>query len=386
MASVTVIQGARNTEHLNTETRRVRDVEDMLQQLEPDAGPLTTILSRLSADTATDVKVEWFEDQLLPDFDVLAAALTSSASTMTVTNYKYFRSGDLVCVANAEIVRVSATPSSTTVSITRAFGSTSAASAAINSALHILSDAGAEFDTYRDQLSTQKVPKYNYVQDLATPMSFTAAELACDTFAGKDLPQEHAKGLIEHKKKMEKALLLGEPYNSTGGSYPIRAAGGVVYFISTNIKDCAGGFSEAEFEDFLRICFRYGSREKLILCSPKLIQSINGFSRSKLQTTSDESTYGVTLTEFKNAGRRVMLAEEMLLTNSSLNDLTGIAGYGILVDPNNLKLAYLQGNGTELAENVQNPGVKGRIDEYRTSFSLKCFLEQTHGLLTGVTE
>ena len=386
MATIPVVQGARSSQTLQTETRRVRDVEDMLQQLEPNDGPLTTLLSRLQAETATDPKVEWFEDQLLPDFDVLASALTAAATSMVVTNYKYFRAGDVVKINDNEVVRVSATPSTTTVSITRAWGSIGAAAADSGSRLFILSDAGAEFDSYRDSLTTQKVPKYNYVQDLATPMAFTNTDLATDTFAGKDLPTEHAKGLIEHKKKMEKALILGQPYEDTSGTYPIRSSAGVEYFISTNVKDVSGGFTEPEFEDWLRVCFRYGSPEKMILCSPKAIQSINGFARSKLHTFTDDSTYGVTMTEYKNAGRRVMLVEEKLLTNQNLNDLTGIAGHAILLDPNNLKLCYLQGNGTELHENLQNPGVKGRIDEYRTSFSLRFFLEQTHGLLTGVNE
>jgi hypothetical protein len=384
--NISVVQGARDSQTLNTETRRVRDVEDMLQQLEPNEGPLTTILSRLQAETATDPKVEWFEDQLLPDFDVLGAALAAGDATMTVTNYKFFRAGDIVRVNDNEIVRVSATPTTTAVAITRGYGSVAASAAPNGARLFILSDAGAEFDTYRDQLTTQKVPKYNYIQALATPCSFTSVDLATKTFAGTDLPQEHAKAMIEHKKKMEKAFILGAPYNDTSGSHPIRTAGGLEYYIQTNVKDVSGGFTEQELEDFLRICFRYGSPEKLLLCSPKAIQSINGFGRAKLHTFADDSTYGVTLTEYKNAGRRVMLAEEKLLTNQNLNDLTGIAGHAILVDPNNVKMAYLQGNSTEMHENVQNPGVKGRIDEVRCEFGMKVFLDQTHGLLTGIND
>ena len=381
--NITVVQNARSSQTVETETRQVRDVEDMLQQLEPNDGPLTTLMSRLGTVEAASWKLEWFEDQLLPDFDVLASALTAGATTMVVTNYKYFRSGDLVRINDNEIVRVTATPTTTTVSIKRGYGSQSAAAAGVGDRLHILSDAGAEFDTYRDQLTTQKVPKYNYVQDLATPASWTNTDIASETFAGKELPQEQAKAMIEHKKKIEKALILGQPYEDTTGSYPSRATGGMVYFISTNVKDVSGGFTEPELEDFLRICFRYGSPEKMLLCSPKAIQSINGFGRSKLQTFTDESTYGITMTEYKNAGRKVMLVEEKLLTNQSLNDLTGIAGYAILIDPNNVKMAYLRGNGTKLHENVQNPGVKGRIDEVRSSFGFKAFLDQTHGLLTG---
>ena len=382
----TVVTGPRDTQTLSTETRRVRDVEDVLQQLEPNAGPLTTILSRLQATQVTDPLMEWFEDRLLPDFDTLDADLTSSATTMTVNNFAYFRAGDIVIINDSEQIRVDTTPTTTTVTISRGYGSVSARAATSGDRLFIVSDAGAEFDSFRDQNTTQKVPKFNYIQALATPMSFTSVQLATKTFAGRDLPQEHAKGLIEHKKKMEKSLILGQPNLDTTGTHPIRTSGGTEYHITENVKDVSGGFTEAEFEDFLRVTFRYGSAEKLLLCSPKAIQSINSFARSKLWTYTDERTYGVTMTQYQNAGRRLMLVEEKLLTNLSLNDLTGIAGHAILIDPAYIKLGYLQGNGTKLHENLQNPGVKGRVDEYRTEFGLKMFLDHAHGLLTGITD
>ncbi len=384
--NISVVQGARSSLTLIDETRNTRDVEDMLQQLEPNEGPLTTLLSYLGSDNAHDSKVEWFEDQLLPDYDVLAAPVAVGDATMTVTNFTYYRLGDLVRINDNEIVRVSATPTTAAVSITRGYSDIPAAAAPSGARLLIVSDAGAEFATYRDQLTTQKIPKYNYIQDLATPCSFTDHDLATETFAGKDLPTEHAKAIIEQKKKIERSLLLGRPYLDESGAYPIRTSGGLGYFIQTNVKDVSAGFTEPEFEDFLRICFRYGSPEKLVLCSPKAIQSINGFQRSKLQTFTDESTYGVTMSEYKNAGRRVMLAEDKLLTNQNLNDLTGIAGWAFLIDPNNVKMAYMDGMTTRMHENLQDPGVKGRIDEVRSSFALKVFLDQTHGQLTGIQD
>ncbi len=384
--NISVIQGPRTTATINTETRNKRFVENMLQELEPEAGPLTTILSRLGAETATDTKVEWFEDQLLPDFDTLGAALAANDITMTVNNYKFYRYGDLVRVNDNEIVRVSVTPTAAAVSITRGYGSVAAQAAPINARLFILSSAGMEFDTFRDQLTTQKIPRYNYIQAEATPCSFSDEDIATETFAGKELPNEHKKVMVEQKKKYEKSIMLGQPYLDLTGAKPVRASGGLEYFIQSNVKDVSGGFTESEFEDWIRIWFRYGAREKVAFCSPKAIQSINGFQRSKLQTFCDENTYGTTMTEYRNAGRRVMLVEEVLLTNQNLNDLTGIAGHVIGIDPNNVKLFYLNGLATQMWENIQNPGQKGRIDEARGSFTIEAALEQTHAALVGVAD
>ena len=384
--NIAVQQGPRSTQTLVVETRQDRDVEDALQQLEPNEGPLTTILSMLGAESAHNSKIEWFEDQLLPDFDVLALPIAVGDLTMTVVNYAYFRQNDLVRINDYEVVRVTATPTTTLVSIKRGYSDIPATAAPTGSRLWITSDAAAEMDSYRDQLTTQKVPKYNLTQMLKTPISFTGSELGTDTFAGVDLDQERAKAMIEHKKKMEKALIIGRPYNDLSGSEPIRTQGGLDYYIQTNVKDVSGGFTELEFEDFSRINSRYGSPEKTIVGSPKFMQSINGFSRAKLQTHSDEETYGVRMVEYKSAELKLMLVAEKLLTNHDLNDLTGIAGYAYLVDFQYLKLKYLKGRATELWENVQNPGVDGEIDEYRTEFAVQIGLDQVHGKLTGVQD
>ena len=384
--SATVVQGVRGTAILDTETRRRRDVTPLMAELEPDAGPLLTLLSKLRKRAATDPKFEWFEDELLPRFDTLGGSLTAGASTMTVTNYKYFRKGDLVKVNKKEIVRVTATPTSTTVSISRAFGEQTALSASSGDQLHILSNAQAEGASLPSQVSTQKVPVFNYTQIFRRVWGVTKTQDATDQFAGQDRPALRKANMIEHKKDIEQAILFGERKEDTSTeTHPVRSTRGAIKFITTNVKNVAT-LTEQEWEDFLRICFRYGSKEKVVLCSPKLIQVINGFARAKLQTMSGQESYGITMTRYQNAGRKVMLVEHHLFTNDALSDLTGIAGYGLLLDIGDMELRYLKGRQTVVTENVQTPGDDQVLDEVLSEVGLEMRQERKHGLLTGVIE
>ncbi len=379
----TIIQGVRDAQTLQTESRRVRDVSPLLFQLEPDQGPLTVLLSKLRMKEATDPKIEWFEDQLNPRFDVLGASVATGDTTITVTNYKYFRSGDIVMINNAEKVLVTATPTSTTVSVTRAYGTTAAQAAPNVGQLLILSNANQEHASTRAIITTQKVNVFNYCQIFRTPIGLSGTEMQTKTFAGYDKDTERNKALIEHRKDIEYAFLFGEKKEDLTGSHPQRTTQGVANFIQTNVKNVSN-LTEQEWEDFLRPCFRFGSREKVVLCSPKLIQTINGFSRSKLLTKSDESTYGITMSLYQNAGRKVMLVEHVLLTNIDLNDLSGVAGYGILLDIQDLAMRYVSGRGTMLRENIQAPDVDGEVDEYLAEVGLEMHLEAKHGLITGI--
>ena len=382
--NISVTQGARSSATIGTETRNRRDVEKFIQQLEPEAGPLTQILSRLRAETYTNRKVEWFEDARLPEFDVLTADLAAADATMTVANYKYFRKDDLVIVNNFEQVRVSATPTTAAVAITRAFGDRAATDAVAGAQLILTSSATQEGATYRDQLSTLKAPKYNLCQSIMSPSSWTEVDQATGVFGEDEVVAEHQKMVIEQKVKMEKAILFGRPYDDQSTDPPTAAMGGLEYFIQTNVVDVSAGFTEPEFENFVRIWFRYGAKQKLLFCSSYGIVAINGFSRSKLQTFSDESTYGVTMTEYKNSGKRVMLIEQVLLENASLSDPAGVAGHAIGVDPNQIKMGYLKGLQNRIQERLENPGSQTRIDECRGHMSLKVMNEQKFAILTGL--
>lgn len=384
-----VISGQRFTTHQSTETRAVRDVKEEINQLEPDQYPLVAILNKAKnrLKVTGNKKYEWFEDTLLPRFDVLGAtALTAGAATMVVTNFAYFRKGDLVRVNKGELVFVTATPTTTTVAIRRAYGTTAATSAAAGSQLHILANLADEGDTVGDVLTTQKVPQYNYCALHKTPFKVSGTAQASDVYGKGDLEYEIAKAIIEHAKSVELLNILGELKLDTTNETSLGVSRGILAFVTTNIKDIAA-LTEDEFEEWLRRLFRYGNKSKVLFASSKLCTVINGFSRDRLQTKSDQSTYGVTLTEYKNTGRKLMINEHPLLENDSQTDLTGLMGTGIALDIGDLAYRYMKGRymkKDQVNPNQDSTLYDGTVGQILTEGGLQLEQEKKHGVLTGV--
>ena len=381
----TVSQGVRSTQILGTETRAVRDVTKAMAHLERGETPVTTMLMKMRKRVAKRARFEWFEDEPLPRFDSLAASLTAAATTMTVTNFAYFRAGDLVKIANGEIVRVSTTPTTTAVTIARAYGETAAAAASTTDQLFIIGNSHEEGSAGRAILSTQKVPQHNFCGIIRDPWSYTTTNEGTEQYGGQDKDEEEANMLYEHKKNIELSLWFGERYEDTTGTHPKRSSRGIFRWITTNSKNVAT-LTEAEFEDWLRVVFRYGAREKLCFLSPKVITVINGFARSKLQTATMGQKYGVTITQYQNSGRFVGLVEHPLFTNDSLGDLTGIAGYGACIDMADLELRYMPGFFTALRRDIQDPDVLAKEHEYVSEVGLELHHERKHGELSGVLD
>ena len=387
MAVVTTVRG---TGILDTETRRMRDVSPNMYKLQPNASPLLAFTSRFRASQTTAPEFEWFEDDLLPKLDQLNGALGAGDATMSVKNSERFRSGDVVQIADKEIVLVSATPSGTgigAVSISRGIGTryTSGQAASANDRVRILSSSFQEGATQRALLSTQKVPQVNYTQIFKLPFGVTRTNMYTSQYAGKDIIEEQANALIEIKKEIEMALLMGELYKITSGTHPQRHTRGIIPFLTTNVQDVGGSLTEATFEEYNRKVFRFGSKEKLFLGSSLVMTAINGFGRGKLQTVSKEKFYGMSLSQWLNSGRTLTLAEHPLLENDDQADKTGIATYGITLDIGDFKLRYMGPKMMTLKENIQAPDVDGRTDQYLSECGLEAQLQKKHGLLKNVT-
>ena len=386
-----VIAGQRFTTHQTTETRQVRDVKEEINQLEPDSYPLVAIMNKAKnrLKVTGNVKYEWFEDTLLPRFDVLGAtALTAAATTMIVTNYAYFRKGDLVRVNKGELVFVSATPTTTSVTIRRAYGTTAAAAAAAGVQLHILANLSDEGETIGDVLSTQKVPKYNLCALIKTPYKVSGTAQATDVYGKGDLDYEVAKGIIEHAKSIELMNLMSELKADTTDETSLNIPNGILALVTTNVKDIAT-LTEAEFEEFIRKTFRYGNKSKVMFASSKLCTVINGFSRDKVITKSDESTYGVTMTEYKNTGRKLMINEHPLLENDVQTDLSGLMGTGIVLDLGDLSFRHMKGRymkKDQVNPNSDSTLFDGTVGQILTQGGIQLEQEKKHGLLTGVQE
>ena len=383
----TVVQGTRTTATQNTETRRKRDVFPSLLRLEPETTPLTVLMGKMRKREATDPKIEWFERERLPKQDVLGGALTSSGTTLTVTNYKYFRSGDVILfMETGEQAIVTATPSSTSVTITRAWGDTSASAVTSGTKIRITHNASEEDALGRDVISVQKDAKFNYLGILREPFSISNTAKVTQTFAGMDFEDDAVDSLQKHKCDLEDMFLQGQRYEDTSGTEPQRSSRGLVGWITTNVVNVGGSLTEPVLDGFLRRFFRYGGKAKVLLCAPIVTQAISGFAKNRIQLSDVmQKKYGMALSEYLSPFGSVVLANHNLMTNDSLSDFDGLAGEAIGVDMANVEMRHLKGRITVRNENIQANDRDGRRDEYLTEAGLQVGLEKTHGELTGVT-
>jgi hypothetical protein len=395
---VTLVAGDLATDIIN-QSQRVIDMQDSISELEPNNAPFVAILRKIGKYQAKSPKVEWLEDESMPRFDVMSAAVTGSAvSAIPVTNASYFRVGDGVRITETgEFVEVTGV-SASGIGVTRGVGNTSAVSCTSAAGLYIVNNANAEGASLRTIKTVRLVNQSNFCQIIRTPFGVTGTEMASQLYgqySNDRVRLQHKYGL-EHERQIEATVFWGaKKEDTTTAGAPKRWAGGCYEFIQTNVYNAGGVLTRANFENlFLRKAFRFGSDRKVLFCSPLLMQAIDGFAwngyyagplgnqnmtgASRVNYNSPASEYGVAVKTYVCSQGTVDI-----VMKRHWNDNTNLSGDGFLLDLDAIKLATLR--DTKLLLERQANDADKLEDEYLSELSLIFEHERRHGLITGVT-
>ena len=384
------IAGARITTNI-TQDRRVVDMSKDIALLDPNAAPFITITKTIKGGNnirkVYNPKFEWLEDDYLGNSTALSAELTNVATSVSVDDGSIFRVNDVITIpATGENMLVTAI-SNNTLTVTRGYGGVAAAAAAADDVVIIIGNAFKENSLMRDRLSTKEVAKYNYTQIFRTPIELSGTEEASKLYGGKDKAYQRKKALVEHKRDIALSMYFGQKKEDTTSGVR-RTMGGLLEFIKTgsNIQEFKSGSTGSEvnftYKNFVTYvaepAFRHGSDNKLLIGGPTTMAAIMAWDADKLMTeVGADKTFGVSVKKLVTPFGTLDMVYDPLLNG----DIYG--GYGLILDMENIRYAYMEGRDTKLHTNIQANDQDGVVDEYFTECSLEVKLPDTHFLFTG---
>ena len=371
--TVTLLVGPETT--IQNTDNIVRGMDAAVYELEPDAAPLTVLMNQMGTVPSGNPKFEWNEDEPMPRVTTLSASATSAATTFGTT-LDIWRVGDVVKFSSLGFgVLVTATAAGT-------FSGTAIGtqvSAASTAETYRIGNANAELATLRELKFSQLNVPYNYDQIIRTPFGVSTTDMGTQHYGGDERARLAKHFGIEHARTIEATHFFGIRSISS----VTRTAGGLQYYISTNITADSGGLTEAEWRTFLRSGFRYGSSRKVAFCSPLAYSVIEGYATLRVNDPQGaKQDYGFVMNSYACAQGVVDL-----VMHRDWNDSSVYNGYVFLVDMDApVRERPLQNVGaTQLLKNRQAPDYDGVKDEYRSETGIQVVHERRHALLTGVT-
>lgn len=368
------------------QNRVVVDMSDKVALLKPRLYPLTVLTKKIGKQSCHNYKFEWMEDSLMSRWVTATANATSGATTFNVS------SDDAALVAvddlvknttTGEVVRVTGI-SGSTLTVVRSYGEIAAG--AINSAdkLLIVGNASMQGSGAPAEKYNKEQPNYNYTQIFKTPFSLTNTLNSTKVYGKKELAKLRMKKGIEHAQSIEYAFLFGDKKLDTTGDQPRTTTSGVLTFLkgtpnSLTIDRAVVADKKKQEEmldEFLEKIFVYGSGKKTVLCSSSMLTWFASLAKERLtiQQASMKKTLGLEVTKYITPHGTLTLVPHPLLVG-------GYAGYGLILDLENIKYRPLGGRDTKLKTNIQKNDEDGIKDMYITEAGLELRQVSTHGLL-----
>ncbi len=380
---MTNISGVRTTENI-AQSRRIVDMAKQIALLDPNEGPLLSFLklAKNNSRCVYNPKFEWLEDDLMETWSKAAAAVAGTTATaVSVSDGSIFRVGDIVKnTATGESMLVSGVAGND-LTVSRGYGSTAAAAIAKDAEFLIIGSAMPENSAGRVIKSTQENNGYNFTQIFRTPIALSGTEAASKLHGGRDRAYQRRKASLEHKRDIARALYFSERKEDNSGTAPRRTMGGMIELLGNSSITFNASTNKLTYRNFdssvAAEAFGHGSKEKLLIAGPYLASAINSWSESRLVSdVAEDATYGIRVKNLITTYGDLKVIYDPLLEGA-------YAGYGFIVDPENIRYAYLDGRDTKLYTDIQENAVDGIIDEYLTECSLELRLPQTHMLIKG---
>lgn len=408
-AITTGVPGARDSGTLSTTGQLKVDCVDKIALLEARVHPFMTMLTQVGSDmsgntwkglglpkaVAGSPEFSWIEDRYAGKYAKIGSVTSGTTGDVVLevtgagsSSGYIFTVGDVVKNArtgeNFIITSIESATSIKSLSASRAFGTTAAATPAAGDSLFIIGNASEEGVGARNVNTTKVSKQSNYTQIFRSTVAVTGTEAACDTYGENDLTYQRKKIGIQHAKDIEKAFIFGEKKATTGTyGHPKRATGGVLEFILSGgsyIQDQGGPLTAPDLNIFLREGFAHGNGRKVLMCGGVVISAINEIARGQLTDASlSGTTYGIEVSSWKSAWGLVDIVFNPFLVGD-------YAGYAFLLDPESFRYRYMKGRDTQLKLNVQAPDADAEIDEYFSEVGLERVNAPLNALLKGCTD
>lgn len=384
-----ITTGVIDTEALLVD-EKVVDMQDEFRMLTVDEAQFSTITNRLPTKPAIREKVNWLEDDYVPDRSTIGTAVLVGDAAMAVATGTgtYFAKYDLWRnTTTGEVVEVTTTPAADSVAITRSIGRIPAAGMSVGHELIRIGSAYPQWGDLGDIKIVKRILGYNQTQIYRTPLGFAGTEIEIETYGEGDPMHEITKKAVEHQMLLENSWFFGARDFVVASPNSKGYMGGMYEFVQTNVFPAQGAMTRAKIDTRLTAAFQYGTNDKVIFAAPQPAAWLSGLVADNwVQAPPGTRVYNSKVDGFISGayGTNVPIIVKKQWGRYGATG-EGIGTMMMIVDMGYVRRRPMRNRGTQLLRNRQSPGRDGVIHEYLTETSMEVAQELTHAITTGWT-
>lgn len=277
-----------------------QDMDEAIRILSPMDTPLQQLLPTVSTN---EIKVEWMEEELMPQAVINSAQSGTGPWTMTTTDTSELRVNDVLGVRDGTSSAVQFTVSSitngTTYIVAGFAGNTTAPGA--TSTLELIGQYIVEGSDPGAPRSTERVTKYNYTQIAQESVQATRTArnrgARGGLFGGED-PYIHELGkkFKELAIRFERSMIHGQ--RAISGDSKQRFMGGLFYYTTTNSVSGLKAATRTLLNDAIRKAYDAGSSPEVLMVSPAVKSQISTLNDTINRSVESDTSAGARIDTF----------------------------------------------------------------------------------------
>ena len=343
-------------------------LEDLSNAVRFGAAYTAPLYAFLDRTPATDKTHAWIEDAPNARTGALnnGAAMDADDTTVTMATGGIFAEGDVI-VIESEYLRVSSVAGDV-LTVSRAFGGTTAAIHADESAVTILTNAQPE-NAGPEALATAKSEKSNMTQIFIRPVDVSRTMRHARTVSGDEMADQISKASLEVALDIERALLKGKL--DAGSATGARALKGLESWIASEVVNRGGTLSLKQFNEFLRGIWDNGGTPDVLLCDGLFMSVIHEWNVGSIMMTPEDRVGGQLLTRWVSPfGTFTLMADRQMASGTCCALTSSSLALAVLDDVHFQEFART------------SDGTHGQVV---AELTLECANERFHGRMYGVT-
>jgi hypothetical protein len=412
--------------------QRPKSWREALLYLYPNGDmPLTALTSKMASEALTDPEFYWWTKTLssgkgaitgvfdgpgltnVYDKSISAAAAGDTViAQMSADDAKQFKVGHIAAfrtdtdstgdvVGKVTLVTINGASSYITLKMLEADdNSVVALTGGIEDAteLMIIGSAHEEGADRPTSVSFDPTKIYNLTQIFRNSLALTRTARQTKLRTYEQYKEAKREALEQHGIEMEKAFIWGIRTENTGAvkGKPERTTAGLISMLRehapSNVLDFRTVHSgqtwlqqgENFLDNSLEQIFRYGSREKLVLCGSGALLGIQKIAKAtgQVQLTPKTTAWGLAITEWITPFGTVKFVTHPLFSHNATDRNTML-----LIEPQRIKYRYIQDTtfkDDDSDKKSTGTGRDGTEEEYLTECGIEYHFPQTGGILYGV--
>lgn len=360
----------------------------LLTEMPTGSAPLFALSSGMPSRPATDVVINWFEEQHISGRTTTSAAVASTTTTaIPVVDASSYPPGIVVFEeATGEFMFVTAVAGNT-LTVIRGFAGTTAVNLGSGDGIQRIANAQEEASSVPIAITNLGIPLYNYCQIFRNAWNVSGTAQAVQYHTGNQTAKTQRDAALFHGEDIERSMMFGKRVIGVQNGQPFRMMNGLDSMITTNITAAGGTTNWTQLDAFLQTIFSKNVKgkpnERIAFTGNTGLSVLNQIARLNSTTYIEpgQKEFGLNVSRWITPFGDISLMTHPLMVENPLwtKDLK-------IYHPGCIETRWLRRTHEDRYDkDGSRAGVDADYGVFTSELSVEYHVQKTGGRLTGLT-